>query len=96
MGEYIDGNSLSLSMHHSDLRQSLDSKMNDELELAIESANIIVLMFVLHENSSFIIEESDLEGKRQRRITGAIRDILSRSTLGTILVCVDSANTLSP
>ena len=81
-----------VTVHHADLRKGFDHSGNDDLKLAIETADLIVAMFVLHENWSTILED----GPRGQRITGALQCIFERAQVGAMLICCDSANTLYP
>ena len=81
-----------VSLHRADLRKCLDESGNDDLRLAIEKADLIVAMFVLHENRSTILQG----GPDEQRINGALKSIFERAQIGTMLICCDSANTLYP
>jgi len=81
-----------VTVHHADLRQGFDKGGNDDLRLAIETADLIVAMFVLHENRETILQG----GPNGQRITGALKSIFERAQIGTMLICCDSANTMYP
>jgi hypothetical protein len=89
-------NGSNMTMHHADLRLGLDETPHTDLKHAVESAHIICAQFVLHENSSFILEDKEINGKQQQRIGGTMKDIFAQASLGTIMICTDSANTLFP
>ena len=75
-------------MKQCDIREGLDSPINDLLKKSLEEVNIICFSFVLHENSSIIlsVDEND------PLIQGTARDIMERAKIGTLMVCTDSNN----
>ena len=90
-----------MSMHHCDIRKGLDDVCHADLANAIESADVICVSFVLHENASFILDEGhDFHGEddfsSEAILAGAMRDVFEQSPLGTIMVVMDSSNTLFP
>jgi len=87
-----------MSMHHADIRMGLDDAGNSDLSRALDSVDIICVQFVLHENASYIfLEDSSSTGDRlQQRIQGAMKDVLERAPLGTIMICTDSSNAMFP
>ena len=92
----------SMTMHHADLRLSLESPSNHELLDAIPIADVIVFQFVLHENASFLVVNDDDDNaddddvKKFLRDDCAVSDVFRRAKLGAIMVCTDSVNFLWP
>jgi hypothetical protein len=85
-----------LTMHHADLRLDLADEAHEQLRTSLQSVDLIIAQFVLHENASFIAKEVEIEGVRQMQIVGVVRDILAMAPVGTIMIITDSANTLFP
>ena len=75
-----------------DIREGLDHLVNKELSESLENTDIICFSFVIHENASSILSNDDNDDK----IRGAARDIMERSQIGTIIICMDSTNTCWP
>ena len=75
-----------------DIREGLDSPINKELSNSLQHTDIICFSFVVHENSSFILSKDDDDPL----IQGAIRDMMGKSRVGTIMLCTDSNNTCWP
>lgn len=97
LGECFDDQE-HLTMHHVDLRLDLADEAHAQLRSSLQSVDIICAQFVLHENTSFISKEVDIEveGAHQKRIVGVMRDILAMAPVSTIMIITDSANTLFP
>jgi len=85
-----------ISMHHCDIRKGLDDVVHSDLAKAVETVNIICVQFVLHENSSFILDEGSGCPEEGATLSGAMQDILERSPLGCTMIVCDSSNTLFP
>eukprot|EP00986_Skeletonema_menzelii_P001776 scaffold488_cov142-Skeletonema_menzelii.AAC.15 len=85
-----------LTMHHVDLRLDLADEAHAQLRSSLHTVDIICLQFVLHENSSFLVKEVEIEGVYRKQINGVMRDILTMAPAGTIMIITDSANTLFP
>lgn len=90
-----------MSMHHCDIRKGLDGVCHADLVNAIENVDVICISFVLHENASFILDKGHAshwadDHSSEAILVGAMRDIFERSPLGSIMVVMDSSNTLFP
>ena len=81
-----------MTMHHGDLRLSLDDINNIDLAQALEHVDVICIQFCLHENASFIKGDDH----DQPRIRGVLLDIFKKSPVGTVMIITDSVNTLFP
>lgn len=86
LGECFDDRQ-HLTMHHADLRLDLANEAHEHLRSSLSSVDIICVQYVLHENASFIVND-------QKRIIGAMRDVLAVAPVGTIMIVTDSSNTL--
>ena len=86
-----------ISMHHCDIRKGLQDEVHSDLATAVETVDIICVQFVLHENSSFILNEGcEYPGEDATTLSGAMQDIFERSPLGCIMIVCDSSNALFP
>ena len=87
-----------ISMHHCDIRKGLEDGVHSDLATAVETVDIICVQFVLHENSSFILDEGKgyPEEEEGATLSGAMQDIFERSPLGCIMIVCDSSNALFP
>ena len=83
-----------LTMHHVDLRLELADEAHEQLRSSLQTVDIICAQFVLHENTSFLAPEVEIEGVHRKQIVGVMRDILTMAPVGTIMIITDSANTL--
>ena len=85
-----------ISMHHCDIRKGLQDGVHSDLATAVETVDIICVQFVLHENSSFILNEGKGYPEEGATLSGAMQDIFDRSPLGCIMIVCDSSNALFP
>jgi len=90
-----------MSINHCDIRKGLDDICHADLAKAIENVDVICVSFVLHENASFVLDEGhDSHGEddlsSEAILAGAMRDVFEQSPLGTVMVVMDSSNTLFP
>lgn len=95
LGECFDDQE-HLTMHHVDLRLDLADEAHEQLRSSLQTVDIIIAQFVLHENASFIAQDVEIDGVPQKQIVGVMRDILTMAPAGTIMIITDSANTLFP
>ena len=79
-------------MRHGDIRLDLNEivavELLDGFTDKLLSCDIFVFQFVLHENSSYIVN------KDTGLVTGAVGSILEGAVVGSFLICTDSRNTL--
>lgn len=86
-------NTATMTMNHGDLRLGIHDIKNTDLSQALEYADIICIQFCLHENASFIVEDDD---HAQPHIRGIMQDLFEHAPKGTIIIIIDSINTLFP
>jgi hypothetical protein len=86
-----------ISMHHCDIRKGLDDVVvHSDLATAVETVDIVCVQFVLHENSSFILNEEKGHPEEGATLSGAMQDIFERCPLGCTMIVCDSSNALFP
>eukprot|EP00978_Attheya_sp_CCMP212_P043011 scaffold273044_cov38-Attheya_sp.AAC.1 len=83
-----------ITMHHADLRVSMEDPVNRELLETLPRAHVIVCQFVLHENASFLLVKP--HDKRPTEMGGAMKHVLEHGKLGSFLICTDSGHALWP
>ena len=89
--QFPNTNGKNMTMSHCDLRLGIDAQSHtNALAHAIETAAIICVQFVLHENASYIL---DPDGDT---IMGLMGDLFNKASLGTVVICTDASNTLFP
>jgi len=84
------GNGASLKL--CDIREGLDSPVNEHLRDSLTRVDIICFSFVMHENAS-ILRSND---KDDPLIQGVTRDLMALAKVGTLMLVTDSNNLLWP
>ncbi len=85
-----------LSFHLCDIRERIHSNVNVELNDAMTDVDVVVFQFVMHENSSVLLSDSDNAHDGPPLLKGAARDILETARVGTIMICTDSHSFVWP
>lgn len=105
---YFCGSKNCIRAAHCDLREPLESSVNNDLCEATLSADIIVFSFVLHENAMYIrveacgqnggndVADAAAVSTKQDRVGGCFVGMLQTAKSGAIIICQDASHHLFP